>query len=72
MNLAVLHEVQDEPFEFLRRLEQATEVANGLTVETVRHLHHVVVPLDVAIQRATDRCDPHARTTKPHRNRAAD
>lgn len=40
------------------RRSNAVERATDLGVTC--HLHHVVVPLDVAIQRATDRCDPRA------------
>ena len=39
---------------------RADAVAHAADLGVICHLHHVVVPLDVAIQRATDRHDPGA------------
>jgi len=42
------------------RSRRAEAVQRAADLGVTCHLHHVVVPLDVAIQRATDRRDPRA------------
>jgi hypothetical protein len=52
---AVLHEMQDESLGVFRRLEQATEMANRLSIETVRTRVAAVLPtLERRVQRRHD------------------